>query len=76
MLKIKSLLAILLFSAVIFFYCPDAFAAYHLDGYLDDWGINPFFDWTPWDDCVDYEEQDYGGGSGVRPRGIVPELYD
>lgn len=56
-----------------------AFAAYSLDGYLSDWGVTPFTDWTPWDSRVDWVEEDHYArwypayiGHGAMPIGGEP----
>jgi len=74
----------LFFGAAILMWASSGFASYSIDGYLSDWGVTPFSDWTPGNSQVDYMEEDWGGygyppypgyiGHGSKPLG--GEKYD
>jgi len=83
----KALLLSLFAGMLILSMSSYGFAAYTIDGILDDWGVSPFglnppFTWTPGDSRIDYVEEDwtktphYSGyiGKGSQPSGKEP--YD
>jgi hypothetical protein len=54
--------------------CAKPVFAYGIDGSLGDWGVTPFINWVPNRASIDWNEEDWAHGNGVRPSG--GESYD